>query len=61
MLTHRHFKTYILQRRQFGDWGDVIGLWDGNPVKSDCYDDYTTTDVSNKKKGSGVVATEAWI
>ena len=25
--------------------GDVLGLWDGNPVKSDCYDHYTTTDV----------------
>ena len=33
--------------------GDVPGLWDGNPVKSDCYDHYTTTDVINsfnKKK-----------
>ena len=47
MLTHRHWKTYGLQRRQFGDWGDVLGLWDGNPVKSDCYDHYTTTDVIN--------------
>ena len=33
-----------------GGWGDVLGLWDGNPVKSDCYDHYTTTDVINKKK-----------
>ena len=35
-------------------WGDVPGLWDGNPVKLDCYDHYTTTDVinslNNKKK-----------
>ena len=23
------------------------GLWDGNPVKLDCYDHYTTTDVIN--------------
>lgn len=23
------------------------GLWDVNPVKSDCYDYYTTTDVIN--------------
>ena len=45
MLTHRHWKTYGLWRRQFGRWGDVLGLWDGNPVKLDCYDDYTTTDV----------------
>ena len=27
--------------------GGVLGLWDGNPVKSDCYDHYTTTDVIN--------------
>ena len=47
MLTHRHWKTYGLQRRQFGGWGDVLGLWDGNPVKLDCYDHYTTTDVIN--------------
>ena len=25
--------------------GDVLGLWDGNPVKSEGYDHYTTTDV----------------
>ena len=47
MLTHRHWKTYGLWRRQFGEWGEVLGLWDGNPVKSDCYDHYTTTDVIN--------------
>ena len=46
MLSHRRWKTYGLRRRQFGGWGDVLGLWDGNPVKSDCYD-YTTTDVIN--------------
>ena len=28
-------------------WGDVLWLWDGNPVKLDCYDHYTTTDVMN--------------
>ena len=38
MLTHRHWKTYGLQRRQFGGWGDILKLWDRNPVKSDCYD-----------------------
>ena len=31
----------------------MLGLWDGNPVKLDCDDHYTTTDVinslSNKK------------
>ena len=31
-------------------WGDVPGLWDGNPVKLDCYDHYTTTDVINSFK-----------
>ena len=30
-----------------GGWGDVLGLWDGNPEKSDCYDHYITTDVIN--------------
>ena len=27
--------------------GNVPGLWDGNSMKSDCYDHYTTTDVIN--------------
>ena len=27
--------------------GDVLGLWDGNPVNSDCYDHYATTDVTS--------------
>ena len=26
-------------------WGDVLGLWDGKPVKLDCYDHYKTADV----------------
>ena len=47
MLTHRHRKTYGLRRRQVGGWVDMLGLWDGNPVKSDCYDHYTNTDVIN--------------
>ena len=25
----------------------MLGLWDGNPVKLDCDDHYTTTDVIN--------------
>ena len=38
----------------------MLGLWDGNPVKSDCYDLYTTTDVINsfgllKKKKKHIV------
>ena len=40
-------KTYGLWRRLFEGWGDVLGMWDGNPVESDCYDHYTTTDVIN--------------
>ena len=34
-------------------WGDVLGLWEGNPIKLDCDDHCTTTNVinslSNKK------------
>ena len=34
--------------------GDVLGLWDGNPIKLDCNDHCTTTNVinslSNKKR-----------
>ena len=30
-----------------GGGGDVLGLWDENPVKLDCDDHYTTTDVIN--------------
>ena len=30
-----------------GGRGGMLGLWDGNPVKLDCYDHYTTTDVIN--------------
>ena len=30
-----------------GGGGDVLGLWDGSPVKLDCYDHYTITDVIN--------------
>ena len=40
-------KNYGLRRRQFVGWADVLGLWDGNPVKLDCDDRYTTTDVIN--------------
>ena len=27
--------------------GDVLGLWNGNPLKLDCDDHYTTKDVIN--------------
>ena len=30
-----------------GGGGDVLGLWDGNPVKLDCYEHYITTAVIN--------------
>ena len=54
MLTHRLWKTYGLWRRQFGGWGDALGLWVGNPTKLDCDDHCTTINVinslSNKKK-----------
>ena len=39
--------------RQFGGWGDVLGLWDGNPIKVDCNDHCTIINainsLSNKK------------
>lgn len=31
----------------WGGGGDVFGLWDGNPVKLDCYEHYITTAVIN--------------
>lgn len=56
MLTHRLWKTYGFQRRQFGGWGDVVGVWDGTPIKLDCDDHCTTINVinslRNKKKNS---------
>ena len=27
--------------------GGVLGLWDGNPMKLDFHDHYTTTDMTN--------------
>ena len=53
ILTHRFWKTYGFQRRQFGAWGDVLGLWDRNPIILDCDDHCTSINVinslSNKK------------
>ena len=40
-------KTYGFQRREFGGWEDVLGLWDGNPIKLDCGDHCTTINVMN--------------
>ena len=54
ILTHRLLKTYGFQRRQFGGWGDALGLWAGKPIKLDCDDHCTTINVinslSNKKR-----------
>ena len=32
------------------EWGDVLGLWDGSPMKLDCDDLYTTIDVINSSE-----------
>ena len=52
--TAQFWKTYGLQKRQFGGWCDVLGLWNGNPIKLDCEGHCTTTNVinslSNNKK-----------
>ena len=40
-LTHL-LKTYVFQLRHVGGWGDVMRVWDGNPIKFAC-DDYCTT------------------
>ena len=37
----------MVSRDSLGGGGNVLGLWDGNPVKMDCYDHYTTKDVIN--------------
>ena len=31
--------------RQFGGWGDVPGIWDGNAIKLGCDDQYSTINV----------------
>ena len=45
MLTHRLWKTYSFQRRQFWRWGDVLEVWDGNDVKLGCDNHCTTINV----------------
>ena len=40
-------KNLGFQRRQFGGWRNVLGLWDGNPIKLDCANYYTTINVMN--------------
>ena len=43
--TPTHRASYGVQRGQFGGWGDAMGLWDGKPIKLDCDDHRTTTNV----------------
>ena len=54
ILTHRLSKTYSFHSRQFGGWGDVLRVWDGNAIKFGCDDHCTSINVinslSNKKK-----------
>jgi len=40
-------KLMISRGGSLGGREDLLGLWDGNPVKLYCYDHYTTTDVIN--------------
>ena len=46
-------KNLFPKERVWGVWGDVLGFWDGNPIKLDCGDHCTTINVinslSNKK------------
>ena len=47
----------VFKGDSLGD-GDVLGLWDGNPIKLDCDDHCTTTNVinslSNEKKEAAI-------
>ena len=47
ILTHRLWKTYGFQRSQVGGWENVLGVWDGNPIKLDCDDHCTTINIIN--------------
>ena len=40
-------KLMVSRGDSFGGGGDLLGLWEGNPVKLDCDDHYTTKDVIN--------------
>ena len=33
ILTHRLWKIYGFQRREVGEWGDMLGVWDRNAIK----------------------------
>lgn len=50
MLTNKHerrLKNLWSPEETVWGWEDVLGLWDGNPVKLDCDDNYTIIDVIN--------------
>ena len=47
ILTHRLWKTYGYQRRQYRGHGDALGVWDGYPIKLDCDNHCTTINVIN--------------
>ena len=47
------FEKRMVSKREFGGWGDALGMWDGKPIKLDCDDHCTTIHVINslsKKK-----------
>ena len=45
-------------------WGNALGLWEGNPIKLDCDDHHTTTNVinslSNRKKSLTLIFQFQW-
>ena len=45
ILTHWLWKTYGLQRRQFGGWGDGLRVWNGRDIKLGCDVRCTTINV----------------
>ena len=45
IVTHRLWKIYDFQRRQFGGWGDVLRVWDRHAAKFGCDDCCTPINV----------------
>ena len=54
ILTHKPQKNLWFPKERGGGWVDVLGVWDGNPIKLDDDDHCTTINVinslSNKNK-----------